>query len=272
MAEIESRSRTVEVAGRLEPESRISHNAPIAGIVRRVEVEPGARVSTGKVLFTIERDEVGRTYRPVPVAARVGGVVSEVLLQPEQQVRAGDAGVVVVGRDGYVLEAQISDKDAGAVAVGQVVSARSSTGARVQGRLAVRSQEPDYETGLFSLTFRFPNTDGVGIGSFLVVELPTRTTQGVFVPRDAVDRRYGRYFLWVVDEAEGVIRRQEATLGEIIGEEVLVEDGLEPGMRYLLELTGAEREGDPAPPRPDGGDGGAGGAGASDANSSGGEG
>jgi multidrug efflux pump subunit AcrA (membrane-fusion protein) len=247
-ARVESRSRSIQVAGRLRPRTRITHEVPVAGVIRRVVVEPGDRVTEGNLLFTVERDEVGQTFRPVAVPARLDGIVSEVYVQEEEQVRQGTGGALVVGDDGYVLEAEISDKDANLVSVGQQVSGQTREGAQVTGTLTRRSQEPDYETGLFSLTFRFlPETPG-GIGAFVILELPTERLTGFFVPRDAVDRRYGRYYLWTIDEREVVLRRQEVALGESIGDAVEITSGLEAGERYLTRLTGREREGASAPP------------------------
>lgn len=242
-ARVESRSRSIQVAGRLRPRTRITHEVPVAGVIRRVLVEPGDRVTGGDLLFTVERDEVGQTFRPVAVPARLDGIVSEVYVQEEEQVRQGTPGALVVGDDGYVLEAEISDKDASLVSLGQQVTGLTRERAQVTGTLTRRSQEPDYETGLFSLTFRFPPGTAGGIGAFVILELPTERLTGFFVPRDAIDRRYGRYYLWTIDEAEGVLRRQEVALGESIGESVEITSGLEPGERYLPRLTGREREG-----------------------------
>lgn len=246
-ARIESRSRSIQVAGRLRPRNRITHEVPVAGVVRRVSVDPGERVAAGTLLFTVERDEVGQTFRPVSVSARLTGIVSQVFVQEEEQVRQGNAGVLIVGDDGYILEAEISDKDATHVSLGQQVTGHTREGAQIRGTLFRRSQEPDYETGLFSLTFRFPPETPGGIGTFVIMELPTERIAGVFVPRDAIDRRYGRYYLWTIDETEGVLRRQEVTLGESIGDSAVVTSGLNSGDRYLSRLTGREREGAPAP-------------------------
>jgi RND family efflux transporter MFP subunit len=221
---------------------------PVAGIVRSVSVEPGDRIDAGAVMFTVERDEVGQSFRPSPVEARISGVVSEVMVQEAEQVSAGDGGAVVFGRDGFVLDARVSDKDIAGVRVGQTVQARASSGATVTGRLSVSGEEPDYETGLFPVTFRFPNAPGVGIGTFLLVELPVQEIEGIFVPRTAVDRRYGRDFVWVVDESEGVLVRREVRLGDILGDDVRVREGLSPGDRYIARPSGEEREGAPAPP------------------------
>lgn len=244
----ETRSQTVQVAGRLRPRARITHEVPVAGIVRGVAVEPGDPVQSGSSLFSVERNEVGQTFRPAVIVSRIDGVVSEVFVDPEEEVQQGNPGVLVVGSDGYLLKAEISDKDAANLSVGQAVVARTREGQELSGRLTQRSQEPDYDTGLFSLTFRFSEAPAARIGTFVLIELPTEAVTGIFVPRDSVDRRYGRYYLWVVDEEEGVIRRREVTLGDAIGESLVIRSGIEAGTRYLPTLTGREREGAPAGP------------------------
>ncbi len=247
-ASLQARNQIIQVGGRLRPLTRIDHQVPVTGLIREVAVETGDRVSAGTVLYTIERDEIGQTFRPVPVEARISGVVSDVEIQEAQQVRIGDAAVTVVGDDGFILEAQVSDKDASNVQIGAPVVAHTVDDVELDGTLSLRSAEPDYETGLFSVTFSFDAGQPAGIGSFLVIDLPTQNVEGIFVSRDSVDRRYGRFYLWVVDEEAGVFTRREVTLGEIVGDEVVVETGIEVGERYITRLSGREREGAPAPP------------------------
>ncbi len=244
VAEEGSRSRTIQVAGRLRPRVRISHDTPVSGVVRELMVESGERVSRGDPLFTVERIAVGQTFRPVPVEARIDGVVSEVHVQVEEELIQGSEGVTVVSGEDYILEARISDKDATDILVGREVLGRTSGGDEVAGRLIARGQEPDYETGLFTLTFQFDQDPLVSIGTFLSIELPTREIPGVFGPREAVGRRSGRFFRWVVGGGEVVVTRRGVEVEQGIGGGVRVE-GLSPGGRYLATLTGRERGGSP---------------------------
>lgn len=239
----DTRSRVIQVAGRLEPRTRIVHRIPVAGVVREVRVSNGQRVRPGDVLISIEREEIGQTFLPVPVTARIGGIVSDLSAQPEEQVSAGDPALAIVGLDGFLLEARVSDKDARSLRVGEPITARSSSGQTATGRLLSRSQEPDYTTGLFTVAFEFAANQPVGIGTFLVLDLPAERVPGVFVNRNAIDRRYGRYFLWIVDEQEQSLTRREVTLGATIGDEIAVASGLSPGERYVPRPTGREREG-----------------------------
>ena len=242
-ARVSEQFRTISVGGRLRPLSRIVHQAPSGGIVTAVNVAEGHAVRAGQELFSIRRrDDVSNLFKPTVVTARIGGRVAEVLIRAQDEIPAGQSGVVVIGTGGYVLEAAISDKDAFKVEVGQTVGGRTAGGNRLTGTLAARSQEPDYQTGLFTLSFEFPNSPATYIGEFVLLELPVDRSRGVFVRRDLVVRRYGSYYLWLVNP-DGQLEAREVTLGATYGEMVRVDRGLEPGERYLTRLSGREREG-----------------------------
>lgn len=242
-ARVTEQYRTIAVGGRLRPRSRIVHHAPNEGYVRSVDVTEGQTVAVGQRLFSVERrDDVGNVFRPLVATARVAGRVSKVLVEVEDAIDLGDPAVVIIGTGGYELEAYVSDKDAFKVDPGQAVTARTAGGAPARGVLAARSQEPDYETGLFTLTFSFTNHPGMNIGQFLLIDLPVDRERGVFVRRELAVRRYGRYFLWVVSQDQ-VLEAREVELGPVYGDQVKIDRGLDPGERYLARLTGREREG-----------------------------
>ena len=241
-AELSVRSHSVSVAGRLEPRSRTTHLTEAAGYIQAVMVREGQAITASQPLFSIQRTEVGQTFKPVVTVSRVDGVVSQVLLQVNDEVKSGEAAVVVVSTDRYTLNAAVSDKDAFKVPVGQKVVGRSPDGKELSGTLTSRSQEPDYATGLFSLTFDFPRNPGASVGTMLIIELPIDQSQGIYVRRDLVVRRYGKFFLWVVGPGN-VLESREVRLGEVYGEEVRIAAGLTVGERYLTRLTGRERAG-----------------------------
>jgi multidrug efflux pump subunit AcrA (membrane-fusion protein) len=245
VARVSEQSHSITVGGRLEPQSRIVHKISTGGYVQTVLVREGQMVEAGEELLSLRRkDDVMELYKPVPLNARISGRVSEVLVQPEAEVNAGDSAVVILGTEGYVLEANVSDKDAFRIDVGQPVTGRTADSTPVSGFLLSRSQEPDYSTGLFELTFQFPNSQRVSVGEFVLIDLPIDRVRGLFVLRDVVVRRYGKFFLWIVNESQ-VLEAREVALGPVFGDLVLIRDGLKPGERYLVRLTGREREGAP---------------------------
>jgi multidrug efflux pump subunit AcrA (membrane-fusion protein) len=243
VAKISERFHTISVGGRLQPKSRIVHRTPNAGYVRTVSVAEGDSVEEGQELFRItRRDDVANVYKPAIVTARISGWVSEVLIQSEDDVESAEPAVVIIGTEGYELEVSISDKDAFKVEIGQRVTAHTSSGRQIMGELVNRSPEPDYSTGLFSLTFRFPNNQGTHVGEFVIIDLPVDYSTGIFVRRDLIIRRYGKYFLWVVG-GDQTLEAREVVLGPTYDELVRIDQGLSAGERYLTRLSGREREG-----------------------------
>lgn len=244
VAEVSEQYHLISVVGRLQPKSRIVHYIPNAGYILDVSIEEGQRVDEGQKLFSIRRKEdVTNIYKPTVVTARISGWVSQVHIGEEDEVDAGDPAAVIIGTEGYVLDAAISDKDAFKVRIGQQVTSHTTGGTTITGILVNRSQEPDYDTGLFSLTFHFPNTQRTYVGEFVTIDLPADRTKGLFVRRDLIIRRYGKYFLWTVNDEEKLAARQ-VLLGPTYGDLVRIDEGLAAGERYLALLTGREKEGD----------------------------
>jgi multidrug efflux pump subunit AcrA (membrane-fusion protein) len=241
-AQVTEEYNTVSAGGRLQPRTRIEHQAIAGGYVLSVAVDVGRQVSVGEELFTIKRDDLTESYKPVVISSRINGIVSKVLVQKEDEVRSGETGVIVIGTEGYILEASISDKDAFKVDVGERITGHTMEGDTVQGRLISRSPEPDYTTGLFYLTFAFPNSQNAYIGQFVMVDLPVDRVNGIFVERELLVRRYGTFYLWTVDDSN-TLHAREVKTGPIFGDKILIKEGLSAGERYLTRLTGREREG-----------------------------
>jgi multidrug efflux pump subunit AcrA (membrane-fusion protein) len=249
---ISQQSLTTTVAGRLRPLNTVSHQVSANGFVSELYVELGSPVQVGAPLFALERDEIGGGYVPVVVRARISGVVSAIHINLNNEVRTGENGVTVIDTREYTLTAQISDKDAFKVQPGMSVTGVSTSRAILTGELTGRSPEPDYQTGLYTLTFRFSdNSRGSQsnyLGQFLTIELPTETVQGIFVSQDLLFRQYGRYYVWTVTEDDTLTARL-VTLGLTYGTQVQITSGLSAGERYLLVRRGNEREGMAIPGR-----------------------
>lgn len=244
IARLETRTTNIGVAGRLEPARRIGHTVGIAGIVDTIHVKIGDRVVEGQALVTLSRDAPGEVFRPLVVASRIAGRVSEIHLIEGAEVRSGAAAVTIMDDSEYRLVAALSDKDAFRVAsMGRpAVTARSADGVSLRGSLVGVAAEPDYNTGLFIATLRFPAQAGARIGMVLFMDLPVESVRGQFVKQELIVRRFGRSIMWTIDEND-TLKQVQVTTGKPYGEEILVTAGLPPGTRYLNRLIGGERDG-----------------------------
>lgn len=241
-AEISMRSNSISVAGRLEPRSRIVHNASVSGTVGELFVDIGDMVKAGDPLFRIDRNDIGQSFKPVYVNSRLSGTVSEIDIQLYSDINAGRPCATIVATDSYISRAVISDKDAFKIKVGQKVLGINPDGLTINGTLRGRSQEPDYNTGLFSLYFEFPQKEGFYIGSFVLINLSTDQVEGIFISRDLLVRRYGKYYLWLLG-VDNKLTAREVKSGAVFGNDIQIISGLFPGETYLSRITGKETEG-----------------------------
>jgi multidrug efflux pump subunit AcrA (membrane-fusion protein) len=234
---------TTRVGGRLTPANTVNHTTSAAGVVKDIFVRVGQRVTAGERLFTVERDDLTGSYVPVLATARISGLVSSVAIKPNAAVRNGDQAVAIIDTSAFYLSALISDKDARSIPAGQTVQATVSSGPSIRGTVQAISPEPDYQTGLFTIDFRFTDVPLTALGQFSTVELPIGTVQGIFVSQSLLQRTYGRYQLWIVN-GDNRLEARLVTIGAIYGDQVLIQDGLQAGERILLRRTGRERAGD----------------------------
>ena len=242
VAGLSTRFNFISVAGRLQPRSRIVHKASVDGYIGSIVIEKGDFVAVGDHLFRIDRNDIGQSFKPVYVDARISGVVSEIDIQINSDISVGSPCITIIARDSFYAEALISDKDAFKIEVGQNVSGKNPDGLVIEGILSTRSQEPDYDTGLFNLSFHFPKKDGFYIGSFVLIDLPTDKLEGIFINRDLLIRKYGKYFIWAIAD-ENKLSSREVEVGTVFADDIHIISGLNPGDKYLSRISGKETEG-----------------------------
>jgi multidrug efflux pump subunit AcrA (membrane-fusion protein) len=211
-------------------------------LVNQIYVQEGSRVSAGEPLFSVVQDDPGNRFLPVVVEARHPGVVSEILIGEFDDVVGGQPAVVVADINELVLQAVASDLDAFSIRPGIDVVGLDPEGGGHPGSLDSVSAEPDYQTGLFTLTFRFLGNSDTRVGMPLFIDIPVQDVEGIFVPTDSVVRRYGRNRVWTVDES-GLLQSVEVEIGPVIGNSILIVEGLEEGVSFIRRPTGREREG-----------------------------
>jgi len=107
----------------------------------------------------------------------------------------------------------------------------------------------DPATGAIALRAVFANPKGIiKPGNFAKVKLILNETEdAVVIPQSTIQQIQDKYFVFVLDTANHV-SRVPVILGQYIGNMVVVNKGLEPGARILLEGYQKIREGMPVTP------------------------
>jgi membrane fusion protein (multidrug efflux system) len=115
-----------------------------------------------------------------------------------------------------------------------------------KGKFVFIDRAVDVKTGTLRVRAQFANAQQLlrpGMFARIKVDLGVRP-DSILVPERAVAELQGKNFVWVVD-ADNKTTQRPVKVGETIGENVLITDGLKPGERIVVEGVQKVREGAP---------------------------
>lgn len=118
-----------------------------------------------------------------------------------------------------------------------------------QGKFSAVDRQVDNQTGTIRLAALFPNPDNVlRPGQFVRVRVTVRTLQGaLLVPQRAVNELQTSFELAVVG-ADNKAEIRTVKVGDRVGSLWVVEDGLKPGERVVVEGLQKVRDNEPVKP------------------------
>jgi len=186
------------------------------------------------------------------ILAPFSGIAGLSLVTPGQFVRSGAPIVELTRVDPLDLLFSVPQRYAGALSVGQkVLGHASNCSVRFQG--IVRAIEPriDRNTRTVSVKARVPNPTGelwTGMAASVRVVL-REIPDAIRIPREALIRETGRYFVYVVD-ADAVAQQRTVELGTFFSDSVQVTRGLAPGDRVVVTGHQRLRPNSPTQPSP----------------------
>lgn len=103
----------------------------------------------------------------------------------------------------------------------------------------------DSKTGTILLRGEFANPDRLLVpGLFVRVLIPTETNQAMLVPELALQRDIVGSYLLIVD-ALGMVQRRDVTIGQMVGDDRVVESGIELEDRIIINGLQRAQPGNP---------------------------
>jgi len=125
------------------------------------------------------------------------------------------------------------------------------------GHLSVIDRAVDPQTGTLRVRFSFANPDHrLRSGMSATLRLLSKADQAVLIPFKAVTEQLGEFFVYVADSSK--VTQRKVSLGQQIGRDILIRDGLKPGETIVTEGVQNLREGsaitiaEPGPAKPAG--------------------
>jgi membrane fusion protein, multidrug efflux system len=149
------------------------------------------------------------------------------------------------------LRAQTQDRSAGMKLEDLPVSLILANGLEHpdKGKIVFLDRAVDPKTGTLRVRAAFPNPERLlrpGMFARIKVDLGDRTNS-ILVPERAVSELQGKNFAWVIG-ADNKAAQRSVKVGEQVGENLLILEGLKPGERIVVEGLQKVREGAPVRP------------------------
>jgi len=184
--------------------------APAAGVVGDIPVRVGDRVTVSTLLTTVDSPGIMEAYVSVPVERASG-------LKPGLPVRILDSS-------GNVL---------------------------AESHVTFISPQVDDQTQTVLVKAGIANRSTLRPAQFIRARVVWGTRQGPVVPVLAVSRVSGQYFAFVAEQDKGglVARQRPVKLGEIVGNDYVVLEGIKEGDRVIVSGTQFLRDGVPVAPQ-----------------------
>ena len=225
-----------------------------------VQANLGAKAAVESARAALAQAELNLGF--ATISSPIEGIVGRTEFNVGDFVAAGGAGTPVTTVstvDPIKLVFSVSEKDYLQVAdriaeiLAKPLDQRDATGELIRadgkvhpnkGRFLAADREVDAKTGTIRISAIFPNPGNIlrpGQYARVLVKIEERAG-ALLIPQRAVQELQGRNFVWVVDNANKVSQRK-VTVGPRFGSDWLIEDGLKPGERIVVEGLQKVRDG-----------------------------
>lgn len=237
LAEKKSLVRTINALGKVVPRPQTSTEvfSMQEGIVLPPEKGfplPGQKVRKGDVLAILQ------SIGSFPVLAPISGTVTEILFSRGQHVEHDTKLLSIIDFAVLWVETSIYESDLPKVQNGQraVIVSETYLDKRFEGKLINLSQVIDPATRATKAIFEVTNPGEIlRVGMFVQVAVETgETVESVAIPTAAVIEKGDKKYVYVHTEPE-LFEERVVLIGEKVGGEVVVTEGLKAGERVVTE-------------------------------------
>src|SRR6516225_7156050 len=232
-----------------------------------VKANLGAKAAVEAARAALEQAKLNLAF--ATITSPIAGIVGHTDFSVGDFVAAGSAGTPVTTVstvDPIKIVFALSEKEYLAAAehltamLAQPLDQREAAGELIRadgrvhpykGRFLAADRQVDPKTGTIRITALFPNPGNIlRPGQYAKARFKVQDRTGArLIPQRAVQELQGKNFVWVVDDANKVSQRG-VTVGQRVGSDWVIEEGLKPGERIVVEGLQKVREGAPVQPLP----------------------
>ena len=242
-AQVREAATNLETARRKAARVRELADSQMVSLQDAEEAEAARANAQARLNTAIASRDAARVQRDFTVVrAPVDGVVSARSVQPGQVVGAGGELLRLI-RDGRLeWRAELAEADLLLVAPGATVQVETPAGP-VAGVVRRGSPALDAQPRTGTIYAAQPEPGPLRAGMFAQGRIALGRAQAMLIPNEAVVRRDGRAYVFIVD-GENRVREQGIEVGPMHGDHVEVRSGLEPDARVVARGAGFLGDGD----------------------------
>jgi membrane fusion protein, multidrug efflux system len=189
------------------------------------------------------RDLANKKLHDTNILAPFGGYVKERNVTEGQYLKVQTPVMAIVNVDPMRVRLKVPEKMAAWVPAGQLVtlSVEAYPDRTFSGKIWRINPSVDPQTRTFDAEALIENHQGVlKPGFFVKASIPsTKVDRVLFVPQKALSYAYGIYKVYAVTK-ENRLKENEVKLGDRLGEDVELIDGVRAGDRLALPVEGQE--------------------------------
>ncbi|MCB4757057.1 MAG: efflux RND transporter periplasmic adaptor subunit [Elusimicrobia bacterium] len=245
-AELRTLEEILIVSGSLKAQDEATLFSRVSGKLKDNLLKEGDPVKKGQAVSLVERDEVGVTFEPAPVPSTLNGIVGRTYLDRGMNVGLDTPVALVVDDSEVLAQADIPERYAGRVAVGQSVRVRLEAYSHriFTGRVSKVSPVVSPATRTAPIEVTLKNDDRL-LKSGMFAELSVvigRKADALAVPLAAV-LETGSPVIFVA--RDGKAERREVTLGIRDADYVEIKGGVTKGEAVITTGLFALQNGSP---------------------------
>lgn len=203
------------------------------------------QVKVAQANLDLANVDLGRSV----VRAPFSGVVGQVGIEVGEVAAPGAPVARLVQLDPISVTLSVSDRDVGALSIGQEVLVGAYAATQPQGGQIVRiDPAADLRTRTFMVEVELPNPDHRLLPG-MIAGVATRTaaaTERIVIPQDWLVTRGSKIGVFVIDQNDGqaTARWVDVTAGAVVHDQVIIDAGLDAGDTLVVTGHRALADGD----------------------------
>lgn len=220
--------RTILFTGNIEAESAAAVFPRAQGKVSKLIIKEGERVRKGEAIMLVDRDEVGFTFKAMPIVSPIDGLVGRVEVDVGDSVNPAQAVATVVKSQNVKMKIDVPERYLEDIRIGEKASmiVDSLGGIEFNGSIISRSPFIDEKTRTARVEVSIPNPDGkLQHGMFGRINIAVEQNTDILkIPYPAISWEGAKKFVYKIDGSKLV--RTEVKIGLRNDLEAEVTEGL----------------------------------------------